>query len=482
MEKELSSSNSRRDFVKKASLAAAAFYIVPRHVIGKGLIAPSDKLNILSIGAGGKGQSDIMFSYNKGSENIVAIADVDFNRAADTLKQLPENVKKYRDWREALEKEKNNIDAVTISTPDHHHAAATLAAMQLGKHVYTQKPLTHNIHEARMLTEAAQKYKVVTQMGNQGSSNDGLRTTQEWFNAGLIGTVTRVHIWTDRPVWPQGIATPTGKFDVPTDFPWDLWLGPAPSRDFHPTAYHPFKWRGWWDFGTGAMGDMGCHLLDGVFKVLGLGYPTEVQCSVGAIFTKDWVPEYLPDSCPPSSKVTFKYPKTAKNNSDIEIIWYDGGIKPDIPAEWGDEPLWTNGVIYEGTKGKMANELYNQNPTLLPKSRMETAEVKNVKPTLYRIENQASGHNYHWVKACKAGYGKMETSSPFEFAGPLTEMILMGNLAIRSYTYREGDSGRSGKFPGRKKLFWDGKDMKITNFDFANQFVARKYRDGWKLG
>ena len=474
--------NSRRDFIKKTSLAMGSFYIVPRHVLGgKGFIAPSDKLNILSIGAGGKGESDCLLAYNKGTENVVAIADVDFGRAANTLKQLPENVKKYKDWREALEKEKDNIDAVTISTPDHHHAAATLAAMELGKHVYTQKPLTHNIKEARMLTEAAEKYKVVTQMGNQGSSNDGRRVLQEWFDAGLIGTVKRVHIWTDRPVWPQGIATPTGKHEIPADFPWDLWLGPAPSRDFVPNAYHPFKWRGWWDFGTGALGDMGCHLLDGVFKVLALTYPTEVQCSVSSIYTKDWVPEYLPDSCPPSSKVTFQYPKTAKNDSPIEIIWYDGGIKPDIPAEWGDEPLWTNGVIYEGTKGKMANELYNQNPTLLPKSRMESAEVKAVKPKLYRIENQANGHNYHWVKACKAGHGKMETSSPFEFAGPLTEMILMGNIAIRSFQYREGE-GRGGKFPGRKKLLWDGKNMNITNLDYANQFVARKYRDGWKLG
>jgi predicted dehydrogenase len=470
--------NSRREFLKKAGLGIGSFYIVPRHVLGKGFIAPSDKLNIMGVGGGGKGHSDILYSYNKGSENIVSVVDVDFNRAAEILKILPSNVAKYKDWREALEKEKNNIDAVIVSTPDHQHAAITLAAMQLGKHVYTQKPLTHNVAEARMLTEAAQKYKVVTQMGNQGSSNDGLRVLQEWFDAGLIGTVKRVHIWTDRPVWPQGIPTPTGKFEVPADFPWDLWLGPAPTRDFHPTAYHPFKWRGWWDFGTGALGDMGCHLLDGPFKILGLGYPTEVQCSVGSTFLKDWVPEYLPDSCPPSSKITFKYPKTAKNNSDVEIIWYDGGIRPDIPAEWGDEPLWSNGVIWEGTKGKMANELYNQNPTLLPKSRMQEADVKAVKPTLARIENQAGGHNYHWVKACKAGYGKLQLSSPFELAGPLTEMILIGNLAIRSYMMMEG----KGKFPGRKKLNWDSSSMKITNFDPANQFVSRKYREGWKLG
>ena len=252
--------NSRRDFLKKAGLAAGSFYIVPRHVLGKGFTAPSDKLNIMGIGAGGKGQSDIMNSFNKGKENIVALVDVDDRRAVQSRKDFPK-ANYYRDFRKALEAEGDNVDAVIVSTPDHTHTTIAMEAMRRKKHVYVQKPLTHDIYEARMMAEKAREMKVVTQMGNQGSSGDGVRQMVEWFDGGVIGKVSEVLVWTNRPVWPQGISYPAAGHPVPAELDWDLWLGPSKYREFNP-AFVPFKWRGWWDYGTGALGDMGCHLLD----------------------------------------------------------------------------------------------------------------------------------------------------------------------------------------------------------------------------
>ena len=251
-------SNSRRKFIRNSAVASAGFFIVPRHVIGRGFIAPSDKLRIAGIGAGGKGQGDLAEFAKSPNVSIVALCDVDDRQAVKSRESFP-NATYYKDFRVMLEKEKNNIDACSISTPDHTHAVATIAAMQLGKHVYTQKPLTHDIYEARMLTEAAKKYKVITQMGNQGGSGDGVRKAKEIFEAGLIGDVHTAHAWTNRPVWPQGIPTPTGQYEIPKELDWDLWLGTAPKIDFNP-AYLPFNWRGWWAYGTGALGDMACHL------------------------------------------------------------------------------------------------------------------------------------------------------------------------------------------------------------------------------
>ena len=283
----MSENNSaRRKFIRNTSLAAAGFFIVPRHVLGKGHIAPSDKLNIAGIGAGGKGASDLKEFAKSPRVNIVAMCDVDDRQAAGSMKAFP-NAKYYKDFREMLQKENKNIDAVSISTPDHTHAVATLAAMQLGKHVYTQKPLTHDIYEARILTQAAKKYKVVTQMGNQGGSGDGVRKAKEMIDAGLIGNVTAVKCWTNRPVWPQGIPTPTGNFEVPKELNWDLWLGPAKYIDYNP-ADRPFNWRGWWAFGTGALGDMACHIMDPVFRILPIDYPTEVECSVANNWKAMW--------------------------------------------------------------------------------------------------------------------------------------------------------------------------------------------------
>jgi predicted dehydrogenase len=464
---------SRRQFIRNASLAAGGFFIVPRHVLGRGFIAPSDQLNIAGIGAGGKGNSDLREFSKSPKANIAFLCDVDDRQAADSVKRFPK-AKYYKDFREMLDKEAKNIDAVSVSTPDNIHAVAAMAAIQRGKHVYVQKPMTHDIYEARMLTEAARKYKVVTQMGNQGASGDGVRLMREWYNAGLIGDATEIHVWTNRPVWPQGTGNPKGTDAIPKELNWDLWLGPAKYEEYH-KEFLPFNWRGYWAYGTGALGDMGCHLIDPAFKTVGLGYPSEVECSEGAIFEKMWNAAYYPESCPISSSVKLKFP--GKNGKpDVKLYWMDGGIVPERPEELGaDERMGGDdgGVIITGTKGKIMCECYGANPTLLPTSK--TKEI-NVPQTLARVPE---GHYLQWVNACIAGFGKAETSSTFDYAGPLTETILMGNLALRSYLIK-GPDGKG--FPGRKKLLWDAQNMKITNFDEANQYVKREYRDGWKLG
>ena len=252
--------NSRRIFIRNAALAASGFFIVPRHVLGRGYTAPSDKLNIAGIGVGGKANVNLPYAYNKGSDNIVALCDVDDRQSVDGRKRWPK-APYYKDFRQMLEKENKNIDAVIVTTPDHMHFVQAMAVMQMGKHVYCEKPLTHDIYEARMLTRAAAKYKVVTQMGNQGSSGDDTRLIETWVQDGLIGDVHTVHVWTNRPTWPQGVPAPKGKHSIPKELDWELWLGTAPARDYNP-AYLPAIWRGWVDFGTGSLGDMGCHFID----------------------------------------------------------------------------------------------------------------------------------------------------------------------------------------------------------------------------
>lgn len=471
-------SNSRRKFIRNTALATGGFFIVPRHVLGgKGYIAPSDKLNIAGIGVGGKGASDLAEFAKSPKVNIVALCDVDDRSAADTRKKFPK-ASYYKDFREMLEKEKNNIDACSISTPDHTHAVATLAAMQLGKHVYTQKPLTHDIYEARILTEAAKKYKVVTQMGNQGGSGDGVRKMKEMVDAGLIGDVHTVKCWTNRPVWPQGIPTPTGNYDVPKELDWNLWLGPAQYIPYNP-AYLPFNWRGWWAFGTGALGDMACHIMDPVFRILPIDYPTEVECSVSGNWKGFFVEANYQDSCPPATIIHLGYPRK-DGKGKIKVTWMDGGLLPERPDELlPDEEMgnWDGGVIFEGTKGKIMADCYGANPRLLPTKLMK--EVTMPKETIKRVPE---GHYLQWVNACIEGYGKGETSSPFEFAGPFTESILIGNLAIRSWMLPNPNlKGWGDKYLGRKKLLWDAQNMRITNFEEANQFVKYPYREGWDL-
>lgn len=474
---------SRRDFIKKSAVIAAGISIVPRYVLGRGFIAPSDKLNIAVIGAGGKGFSDLMNVWNSGTSNIAAICDVDWIRASNAFEKFP-NAQKFKDFRKLFDSMNNDIDAVTVSTPDHTHAIIAHSAMQLGKHVYVQKPLTHNIYEARKLTEAANNYKIVTQMGNQGASGQGVKTMAKWFDAGMIGKVSEVQVWTNRPVWPQGIPTPTDKPALPEGLDWDSWVGPAQWVNYHP-LYHPFKWRGWWNFGTGALGDMGCHLIDPPFRVLGLGYPTEVESSIGAVYSKDWTPDYFPESCPPSSRTQLKFPASEKNPCEVKMNWTDGGLRPFHPElipsdhQIGDEDS-ANGVMMIGDKGIMTCGTYGRNPKVYLSSGEIITDTSEEKREIILPED---GHQAMWTEACKDGFGSAkhrELTSSFDFAGPLTESILMGNLAIRSYNLRE-KSGNGFDYPGRKKLLWDGVNMKITNFDEANQFVKREYREGWSL-
>lgn len=472
--KELGAGFSRRNFIKTSSLAAG-FYIVPRHVLGKGFIAPSDKLNIAGIGAGGKGQSDLAEFAKSPKANIVAMCDVDDRQAVKSRTSFPK-ANYYKDFREMLDKEKNNIDACSISTPDNTHFVATIAAMQLGKHVYTQKPLTHDIYEARMLTEAAKKYKVVTQMGNQGGSGDGVRQAKEMYDAGMIGDIVNAYAWTNRPVWPQGIPTPTGKYDIPKELDWNLWLGPAKEIDFNP-AYLPFNWRGWWAFGTGALGDMACHIMDPIYRILPILYPDSVECSVATIWKEMWNDKQNEDACPASSMIHLNYPRTDKKGN-IKVSWFDGGLLPQRPDELLPEEAfgnWDGGVLFVGTKGKMLMDCYGANPRLLPTTLMKEKTMPQ-----QSIKRVPEGHYVQWVNACIDGYGKGKTSSPFEYAGPLTESILIGNLALRSYIMQNPKlKGWDDKWLGRKKLLWDAKNMKITNFDEANQFVKREYRAGW---
>lgn len=479
--KDSAVSNSRRNFIKTTALAAAGFMIVPRHVLGgRGFLAPSDRLMVAGVGVGGKGQSNLANIYNGGKSEIAFLCDVDDRRAANAVKNFPK-AKYYKDYREMLDKEAKNIDGVVVSTPDHNHAMIAMAAMQLGKHVYVEKPLTHDIYEARKLTEAASRYQVVTQMGNQGSSGDGVRQLQEWYDAGVIGKVHTVYCWTDRPSWPQGILWPSTNGEVPKELDWDLWLGSAPYRPYVEKLV-PFNWRGWWDYGTGAIGDMGCHLVEPPFKVLGLDTPIDVQCSVGSIYVDEFKRGYFPDSCPPSSHVVMTFEKTKKTKGNVQIHWMDGGIKPARPEELGpNEPFGTNGVIFEGTKGKMMCGVYGADPRLLPLSRNNEVHTKQ---KLERIKGGVEGHYWQWAEAAIAGYGKMQLSSPFEIAGPLTETLLIANLAIRGTdVQRPKANGKGFEYPGRDiKLLWDKQNLRVTNFDDVNQFVKREYRKGWSLG
>ncbi|CCH00528.1 oxidoreductase domain protein [Fibrella aestuarina BUZ 2] len=468
---------SRRTFIKSGALAAAAFSIVPRHVLGKGYIAPSDKLNIAAVGCGGKADYNIQQAYNGGTDNIVALCDVD-DRQAKKYREKFSSAPYFRDYREMLDKVGKTIDAVIVTTPDHMHAPIAMAAMNLGKHVYVEKPLTHDIYEARMLTEAARRNKVVTQMGNQGSSGDATRYVEALIQNKVIGHVHTVYCWTNRPTWPQGVQSPKDKNEsqpVPSEVDWNKWLGTAPYRDYHP-AYMPFRWRGYWDFGTGALGDMGCHFIDVPFRALKLKYPASVECSVGSVYADFFQEAFFDDVCPPSSTVHMTFPSEDRKVKDIKFSWFDGGIRPPLPDGVTYEQVFSDidgGMLFMGTKGMLSAGLFGNNYKLLPVEKFEgQAMPAPIRPL---VDGKTEGHQQQWVNACKQGFGAY-TSSGFDSAGPLTEMVLMGNLATRSYMAREGN-----QFPGRKKLLWDGDSMRVTNFDYANQFVKRTYANGYTL-
>ena len=436
---------NRRQFLGGTAATVAAFTIVPRHVLGgTGKTPPSEKLNIAGIGVGGMGKNNI---DAVSSENIVALCDVDDKYAAKTFEKYPK-AKKYRDFRRMLEKQKD-IDAVIIATPDHTHAVIAVEAMKRGKHVYCQKPLTRTVYEARVLTEAARNDKVATQMGNQGHSGEGVRLICEWIWDGAIGPVREVHAWTNRPVWPQGIDRPKETPPVPPTLDWNLWLGPAPYRPYHP-AYLPFKWRGWWDFGTGALGDMACHVIDPIFAALKLRYPTSVEASSTKVNS---------ETAPLASIVRYQFPARG-DMPPVKLTWYDGGLMPPRPQEL--EPARRlnrggSGVIFVGDKGKLMCGEYGDGPRLIPEAKMK--EYERPPKTIPRV---IGTHEQDWVRACKGG---KPACSNFDYAGPLTETVVMGNLAIRS----------------GKKLDWDGQNMKVTNVPEANEYVHYKYRQGWNL-
>ncbi len=477
--------NSRRTFIKKGAIASSIF-IVPRHVLGgSGFLAPSDRLNLAAIGAGGKGISDISNASVGGREKVRALCDVDFSGSAkQSVANFPK-AKLYNDYRKMLDKEK--LDAVTISTPDHIHGPAAAYAMERGIHVYVQKPMTHNIREARILTEMAREKKIVTQMGNQGGSNPLLGMVQNWIDADAIGSVSKVQVWTNRPVWPQGGKMPEADASLkPKDLYWDLWLGPNEAKPYTPNI-HPFNWRGWWDYGTGALGDVGCHLIDIPFRTLGLKYPTDAECSVGSVYSQMWNADYHPEGCPASSFITLHFDATEKTKTPIEMTWSDGGIRPShpdiIPANSDiGGPGSYNGVLIIGEKGIISTNINDSSP-LTPKLYFNDGTTE-FGPEIEKMEEPEYGHQRKWVDACKAGFGSKEhqgLTSSFDYAGPMTETVLMGNLAIRSYMLRRENEKGNMEFFARKKLLWDGENTRITNLEEANQFVGRAYREGWEV-
>jgi len=455
---------SRRDFFGSAAVAATAFTIVPRHVLGgAGYTPPSEKLNVAGVGVGGMGRRNIdnIASVRRSDgENIVALCDVDEKYAAKTFKNYPK-AKKYTDFRKMLEKQKD-IDAVVIATPDHTHAVIAMMAIKMGKHVYCQKPLTRTVYEARMLTETAREHKVATQMGNQGNSGEGLRLACEWIWDGAIGPVREVHAWTDRPTWPQGIPRPKETPPAPSSLDWDLWLGPAPYRPYHP-VYHPSRWRGWWDFGCGALGDIGCHLFDPVLAALKLKYPISIEASCSTYVAPDkmWGKVKNTETYPRASIVHYSFPARG-GMPPVKLHWYDGGLMPERPEELeSGRQLPDNGVLFVGDKGKMAVVNFGGSPRIIPEEKMR--DYKRPPKILERVEGGEDGHERNWIRACKGG---KPAGSNFDYSGPMTESVVMGNLATR--------------YPG-KKLEWDGEKMEVTNFAEANQLVNPPYRQGWSL-
>ncbi len=435
---------SRRSFLKSASLASAALAFP--HILRGQAGSPNNRLNVASVGVGGRGYDAIQ---GLKGENFVAFCDVDDERAAKTYSEFP-GVPHFRDYRVMLDKLGNKIDAVSISTPDHMHFPIAVAALSLGKHVFIEKPLTHTVAEARLLAKLAREKKVATQMGNQGHANDGMRVLKEWLQAGVLGEVREVHSWTNRPIWPQGVGAPDHSKAmpvVPATLDWDLWLGVAAQREYDP-AYAPFKWRGYWDFGTGALGDMGCHIMDGTYWALELTQPTSVE-AVSANLTEI--------SPPTGSMVRYNFPARGALPA-VKWNWYDGGMMPPLPAGLElDAPLPNNGTLLVGSKAIVFADTYYANVKILPKARM--AELTSSLPgaTLPRIEG---GHFAEWIRACKGG---APAGSNFEYSSRLTETVLLSNVAVRA----------------RRRIEWDASAMKVTNVADANQYVTKKYRAGF---
>jgi predicted dehydrogenase len=439
---------SRRDFVGDVAATGMAFTIVPRHVLGgPGYRAPSDSLNIACIGVGGRGQADLR---GVSGENIYALCDVD-SRALAAAFNRHTSAKRYKDFRVMLEREADNIDAVTVATPDHTHTVAAMMAMEMGKHVYCEKPLARTIYEVRQLTEAARRYGVATQMGNQGHAAEGTRQIREWVEAGAIGRVREIQYWTNRPIWPQAIERPLESYHVPTYLDWDLWLGPAAARPYNP-AYAPFRWRGWWDFGTGALGDIACHSMDAAFWALDLGRPSRVDPEFTTLFK---------ESAPAASRISYDFPARGGRQA-IKVVWRDGNLSPARPEEIGDERRWpieSSGQMWVGDDGKLFAGIYGENPRLLDADR--DAEIR-ANPPAERYP-RTEGVYAEWIAACKGG--QPAGSNFVDHSGPLTEMVLLGNLAVRT----------------ARTLELDPATGRITNANIPEEYVKPTYREGWSL-
>ena len=449
----MSSKLSRRAFLA-ATTTSAAFVAtstrVNAAVVVPGKISPNEKMNIAGIGVGGKGMSDIMSCRR---ENVVALCDPDWDRAAEAFYKI-KDAKHYKDYRVMLEEIGDEIDGCTISTPDHTHAPAAYMAMNMGKHVYVQKPLTHTIAEARLLRKTMEKTGVKTQMGNQGHCGDGCRVYAEMVMNGDLGDVSEAHVWTNRPVWPQGIKEPLASEAVPDTMQWDLWIGAAPWRQYN-SKYAPFNWRGWWDFGCGAIGDMACHIMDPVFLALKLYEAPNFSCEV---VEEDRMND---QTAPLRSKIKYTFPARGEM-APVVVYWSDGGIKPPRPEgvpednKMGDGD---NGSMLIGSKAVATAGEYGGNPRLLPDSKM--ADYKFPDPVIPRVERE--NPYYNWIDACKGEVD--QAASNFSYAGPLTEVANMGNVALHA----------------GKLVEFDVASMKITNDESLNRFLTKEYRHGWEL-
>ena len=489
--KEKSSKISRRSFIGTTAAATAGLTVIPSSVVsGLGHISPSDKLNIAGIGVGGMGNANLLKLKDK--ENIVAVCDVDWAYSKSKFDNYPK-AKRYWDFRKMYDEMGKDIDAVVIATADHTHAITAAHAIDMGKHVYLQKPLTHTVYESRLLTRLAAKNKVATQMGNQGASGEGVNQVVEWIQNGEIGEITRVEAFTDRPIWPQGLNRPSEQMAVPETLDWDLFIGPAKWRPYH-SIYTPWNWRGWWDFGTGALGDMACHILHPVFVGLKLQYPTKVQGSSTLLLT---------DSAPNAEMVKLTYPSRPDrpdykiNLPEVEVTWYDGGLQPMKPEGWPAGKSMNDaggGVIFHGTKDKLICGCYGKDPWLL------SGRVPDAPKTQRRV---TLSHEADWARACKESPAdRIPAKSDFAEAGPFNEMVVMGVLAVRLQALN-------------KELEWDGEKMEFTNIhgdeelkivlednfsikdghptfntvwtdpmnakEFANEMIKHSYRDGWTL-
>lgn len=452
----------RRNFIKTSAAVATSLLIVPNTVLGSshGHKAPSDKLNIAGIGIGGKGKADLGGCE---TENIVALCDVDWKYAKGTFEKYPQ-AKRYWDYRKMYDELGKSIDAITIATADHTHAIITADAITMGKHVYTQKPLTHTVYESRLLTKLADKYQIASQMGNQGASGEGVNLICEWIQNGEIGEIRKVECATNRPIWPQGLMTPEKADPIPSTLNWDLFTGPAAEHPFN-NIYHPWNWRGWWTYGTGALGDMACHIMHPVFKALKLGYPTKAQGS-SSLLLRDCAPQVQ------HVRLTFpareNLPKLAM--PEVEVHWYDGGLMPDRPEGFpAKKELMGKGgglVIFHGSKDTLFCSCYGMEPWLL------SGRKPNVPQKERRVnetpKDANSIHVQDWIRACKESpTSRIKSKSDFSEAGPFNEMVVMGVLAVRLQALN-------------KELLWDGPNMRFTNID-DDETVKIVIRDGFTI-